>query len=76
MKYTVSDLIDYLLTLPQDAELVTNNSLAWHFSDVYKTIKSVDDIKRYIKYIDNPTDHGTPIEGKYVTIHDARHHDY
>lgn len=76
MKLTVSDLINYLKTLPQDAELVTNNSMSWYFCDVYKTIKSIDDVKRYIKLIETPTDHGTPIDGKYVTIHDARHIDY
>lgn len=75
MKITVSDLIEYLKTLPQDAELVTHNSSSWNFCDVDK-ITNINDIRQYIKYIKTPTKHGMPINGEYVSIYDIKRIDY
>lgn len=73
---TVTDLIKYLETLPQNAELVTNNSRSWNSRDIYKTIHSIDDIKTYIKVIDKPTEYGKVIKGTFVSLYDARRVDY
>jgi hypothetical protein len=76
MKVTVSDLIEYLKTLPQDAELVTHNSLSWNFCDIDKNITNINDIRQYIKYIKTPTKNGMPINGEYVSIYDKKRIDY
>ena len=46
---TVKDLISYLQTLPENAKLCTNNSRSWRHWDVYNEIRTLEDIKRYIK---------------------------
>ena len=73
---TVKDLISYLQTLPENAKLCTNNSSAWRQWDVHNEIRTLEDIKHYIRVLDRAEINGDPIEGTFVSIHDSKHVDY
>ena len=73
---TVKDLISYLQTLPENAKLCTNNSCAWRHWDVYNEIRTLEDIKHYIRVLDRAEINGDPIKGTFISIHDSKHVDY
>lgn len=71
---SIKDLIAYLQTLPQDAEVVTTNSYSWASCEVEGVFK--EDFGRYLYLKSNPQRNRKPVNHPCLVIHDVKRTDY